>query len=101
MHFRCAFKNTPKYNEVLGKGKIVKRSWIEDSFNQRKYLPWRRYALVSEEALKGESEEEICEEANSESDQNKGTENGITFILSQHFQYNFLIIKNFLPFSCT
>lgn len=59
---RCAFKNTPKYNEVLGKGKIVKRTWIEECFNQRKYLPWRRYALVSAEASKPESDEEIWEE---------------------------------------
>lgn len=41
----------------------MKRTWIEESFNQRKYLPWRRYALVSAESTKPESDEEVWEEA--------------------------------------
>lgn len=59
-HLICAFVNTPKFNQVKGKGKIVKRSWIEDCYSQRKRLPWRRYALDRND--KGdESEEEVCE----------------------------------------
>ncbi|XP_060530345.1 DNA repair protein XRCC1 [Cylas formicarius] len=60
-HLVCAFANTPKFNQVKGKGKIVKRSWLEDSYNERKRLPWRRYALDKADAG-AESEEEIWEE---------------------------------------
>lgn len=60
--FRCAFTNTPKFNQVKGKGKIIKRKWLEDSHSQRKRLPWRRYALDKADASKEESEEEICEQ---------------------------------------
>ncbi|XP_075155589.1 DNA repair protein XRCC1 isoform X2 [Haematobia irritans] len=62
-HLICAFKNTPKYNQVKGKGKIVSRSWIEKCFDLKKYLPWRRYALDSEELTKPESDEEILDES--------------------------------------
>uniref|UniRef100_A0A1I8NZK9 BRCT domain-containing protein n=1 Tax=Stomoxys calcitrans TaxID=35570 RepID=A0A1I8NZK9_STOCA len=61
-HLICAFKNTPKYNQVKGKGKIVSRSWIEKCFKLKKYLPWRRYALDSDELKKPESDEEILDE---------------------------------------
>lgn len=61
--FRCAFKNTPKYNQVKDHGKIVKRSWVIDCFSSRKRLPWRRYALDSNETKTPESEEEILDEA--------------------------------------
>lgn len=40
--YRCAFANTPKFNAVKGKGKIVTRQWIEDCFAKRKRYPWRR-----------------------------------------------------------
>ena len=40
---RCAFLNTPKYNQVKGKGKIVKKEWIEDAYNMRCCLPWKRW----------------------------------------------------------
>ncbi|XP_030763796.1 DNA repair protein XRCC1 [Sitophilus oryzae] len=60
-HLICAFANTPKFNQVKGRGKIVKRKWIEDCYNEKKRLPWRRYAL--DKADNGpESEEEIWEE---------------------------------------
>lgn len=37
------------------------RKWLDDCYNERKKLPWRRYAL--DKADKGpESEEEICEQ---------------------------------------
>ncbi|KAG8229897.1 hypothetical protein J437_LFUL009761, partial [Ladona fulva] len=40
-HLICAFPNTPKFMQVLGKGHIVSKEWIEDSYTQRKRLPWR------------------------------------------------------------
>lgn len=60
--FSCAFLNTPKYNQVKGKGKIVKRNWIEECHTQRKRLPWRRFALDNNEQRQVESEDEIIEE---------------------------------------
>lgn len=59
----CAFSNTPKYNQVKGRGKIVTRSWIEKCYDSKKYLPWRRFALDSTELTKPESDEEILDEA--------------------------------------
>lgn len=44
-HLICAFKNTPKYQQVAGQGKIVTKNWIYDSYKQRKHLPWRNYRL--------------------------------------------------------
>ncbi|XP_076106258.1 DNA repair protein XRCC1-like isoform X2 [Mytilus galloprovincialis] len=44
-HLICAFSNTPKYNQVRGKGKIVKKDWILQSYKQKKLLPWRNYRL--------------------------------------------------------
>nr|CAH7731728.1 unnamed protein product [Callosobruchus chinensis] len=62
-HLICAFANTPKFNQVRGSGKIVKRNWIEECHSQRKRLPWRRFALDKND--KGDdSEEEIWEELN-------------------------------------
>ncbi|XP_053950988.1 DNA repair protein XRCC1 [Anastrepha ludens] len=62
-HLICAFKNTPKYNQVKGKGKIVTRSWIEDCNKQKKCLPWRRYALNGSDLNQPESEEEVLDES--------------------------------------
>ncbi|XP_032581214.1 DNA repair protein XRCC1 [Drosophila sechellia] len=62
-HLICAFKNTPKYNQVKGKGKIVTRSWIEKCYELKKYLPWRRYALDTNDLGQPESDEELCDEA--------------------------------------
>ncbi|XP_073835650.1 LOW QUALITY PROTEIN: DNA repair protein XRCC1-like [Musca autumnalis] len=61
-HLICAFKNTPKYNQVKGSGKIVTRSWIEKCYNSKKYIPSRRFALDSDELTKPESDEEIFDE---------------------------------------
>jgi len=57
--FSCAFSNTPKYNQVRGKGKIVGKDWIEDCFKEQKNLPWRRYALSRSDKDGDESEAEI------------------------------------------
>ncbi|KAL7743719.1 hypothetical protein ACLKA6_016782 [Drosophila palustris] len=62
-HLICAFKNTPKYNQVKGKGKIVTRSWIEKCYALKKYLPWRRYALDTTELGQPESDEELFDES--------------------------------------
>jgi len=60
-HLICAFVNTPKFNQVKGRGKIVKKDWIEKSYSDRKRYPWRRYCLDNQD--KGdESEEEIHEQ---------------------------------------
>ena len=61
-HLICAFANTPKFNQVRGKGKIVKKEWIEDCHSKRMRLPWRRYALDKNDQNKNESEDEVGEE---------------------------------------
>jgi len=61
-HLVCAFANTPKFNQVRGKGKIVKKEWIEECYTQRKRLPWRRFCLDRNDQNKAESEEELWEE---------------------------------------
>ncbi|KAI9559746.1 D repair protein XRCC1 [Daphnia sinensis] len=57
-HLVCAFYNTPKFLEVKGKGKIVKKNWVEDCYAKRKRLPWRRYCLDKNDRGE-ESEDEI------------------------------------------
>lgn len=37
-HLICAFKNTPKYVQVLGEGKIVDKRWIEKCYKEKKRL---------------------------------------------------------------
>ncbi|CAD5122714.1 DgyrCDS11120 [Dimorphilus gyrociliatus] len=58
-HLICAFKDTPKYNSVLGKGKIVKHHWIEDCFKQKKLLSSKKYRLDSSKSDSSESEDDI------------------------------------------
>ena len=60
-HLICAFTNTPKFNQVKGKGKIVKKEWLERCHSERKRLPWRRFCLDNGDK-KAESEEEVWEE---------------------------------------
>ncbi|KAE8743113.1 hypothetical protein FOCC_FOCC011277 [Frankliniella occidentalis] len=48
-HLICAFTSTPKYREVRGKAIIVTREWVDDCFQERKKLSWRRYALDKSE----------------------------------------------------
>ncbi|XP_064554886.1 DNA repair protein XRCC1 [Drosophila montana] len=62
-HLICAFRNTPKYNQVKGKGKIVTRQWIEKCYTLKKYLPWRRYALDTTESAQPESDVELYDES--------------------------------------
>ncbi|XP_055636700.1 DNA repair protein XRCC1 [Toxorhynchites rutilus septentrionalis] len=63
-HLICAFKNTPKYNQVHGKGKIIRKSWIERCHAQRKRLSWRKFALDSDDAERTDSEEEVIDITN-------------------------------------
>ncbi|XP_003699726.2 DNA repair protein XRCC1 [Megachile rotundata] len=58
-HLICAFKNTPKYQQMKGHTKIVSHTFIEDCFNEKTRFPWRRYALDNKEKNEPESEEEI------------------------------------------
>ncbi|XP_053658071.1 DNA repair protein XRCC1 [Anopheles marshallii] len=60
-HLICAYKNTPKYNQVQGKGKIVKQDWIEKCYTNRKRLSWRKFALDTAEANVSDSEGEIVD----------------------------------------
>ncbi|KAJ8945094.1 hypothetical protein NQ318_005274 [Aromia moschata] len=97
-HLICAFANTPKFNQVKGKGKIVTRKWVEDCYSQRKRLPWRRYALDKADAAKNESEDEICEEIkgnsppqeradnDSEGDYNEGSDTEERIVRIQELQ---------------
>ncbi|GFS03558.1 DNA repair protein XRCC1 [Elysia marginata] len=57
-HLICAFQNTPKYQQVSGKGKIVTKSWVTDSHKMKKLLPWRKYRLGDAESPEESSEEE-------------------------------------------
>ncbi|KAI4462474.1 dna-repair protein xrcc1 [Holotrichia oblita] len=85
-HLVCAFTNTPKFNQVKGKGKIVTKAWVTDCHAQRKRIPWRRYALDKNDKNKDESEEEILEEvdevpevpvqANDDNDDNRDNKSG-------------------------
>jgi len=61
-HLVCAFANTPKFNQVVGKGIIVKKDWVEECHRQRKRLPWRRFWLDKRDEGREESEDEIWEE---------------------------------------
>ncbi|XP_016962038.1 DNA repair protein XRCC1 [Drosophila biarmipes] len=79
-HLICAFKNTPKYNHVRGKGKIVTRGWIEKCYKLRKYLPWRRYALDTNDLGQPESDEEICDEATKPSSRRESSEEDVVMM---------------------
>ncbi|XP_072166365.1 DNA repair protein XRCC1-like [Diadema setosum] len=46
-HLICAFANTPKFNQVKGKGRIVKKEWVSDCYRKRTLLPWKRYQLTN------------------------------------------------------
>uniref|UniRef100_A0A0A9XHU0 DNA repair protein XRCC1 n=2 Tax=Lygus hesperus TaxID=30085 RepID=A0A0A9XHU0_LYGHE len=61
-HLVCAFRNTPKFNQVRGSGKIVKKDWIEKCYEARKRFPWRRFALDPSDQTQPESDEEILED---------------------------------------
>lgn len=53
----CAFANTPKFNQVKGKGKIVTKKWITDCFKKSRCLPTRHYHLPGDSSSSDESSE--------------------------------------------
>ncbi|CAG5118439.1 unnamed protein product, partial [Candidula unifasciata] len=57
-HLVCAFPNTPKYQQVAGKGKIVTKAWIIDCYKNKKLLPWRNYRLGDADSPDESSDEE-------------------------------------------
>ncbi|XP_058062646.1 DNA repair protein XRCC1 [Anopheles bellator] len=60
-HLICAYKNTPKYNQVQGQGKIVKKEWIEKCYSSRRKLSWRKFSLDTAQAQMSDSEDEIVD----------------------------------------
>ncbi|KAK2583276.1 hypothetical protein KPH14_009284 [Odynerus spinipes] len=58
-HLICAFKNTPKYQQLKNHCKIVSHKFIEDCHDKKTRFPWRRYALDNKDKNQSESEEEI------------------------------------------
>uniref|UniRef100_A0A6B2E738 Putative dna repair protein xrcc1 isoform x1 n=1 Tax=Phlebotomus kandelakii TaxID=1109342 RepID=A0A6B2E738_9DIPT len=68
-HLICAFKNTPKYNQVRGLGKIVQKDWILDCYARKIRFPWRRYALERRDRDESESEDEVQDETLRSADQ--------------------------------
>ncbi|XP_037038333.1 DNA repair protein XRCC1 [Bradysia coprophila] len=62
-HLICAFKNTPKYRQVHGHGKIITKDWIVECHKRKMRIPWRRFALDGDDGDASESEEEILDES--------------------------------------
>ncbi|XP_013394562.1 DNA repair protein XRCC1 [Lingula anatina] len=44
-HLICAFSNTPKFQQVDGKGCIVSHQWIKDSHRNKKLMNWKDYKV--------------------------------------------------------
>eukprot|EP00794_Sanderia_malayensis_P011119 gene11119-12289_t len=44
-HLICAFKNTPKFNQVKGKGIIVSQKWIIDCAKRKERFPIKDYRM--------------------------------------------------------
>ena len=82
-HLVCAFANTPKFNQVRGKGKIVKKEWLEECHRQRKRLPWRRFCLDKKDKDQDESEEEVWEEEPKDDDDDCDTDEEIERIKAE------------------
>lgn len=61
-HLICAFANTPKFNQVKGKGKIVTKKWITDCFKKSKRLSTRDYHLPGDSSSSAGSSDEEKEE---------------------------------------
>ncbi|XP_045611538.2 DNA repair protein XRCC1 [Procambarus clarkii] len=57
-HLICAFINTPKYQQVKGRGRIVSAKWISDCHKNKIRYPCKRYALEKGHD-QTESEDEI------------------------------------------
>lgn len=44
-HLVCAFANTPKFKEVQGKGKIVRKKWIDECDEKKRRLNTKTYRI--------------------------------------------------------
>ena len=58
-NFSCAFKNTPKYRAVVGKGQIVGQQWVDDCHSQKGKLPTVPYRLDTPDASEPSDSEEV------------------------------------------
>merc|ERR1712203_12621 len=63
-HLICAIAGTPKYNQFLGRGKIMKKEWVYQQSSQRKKISWKLFSL----APVNSSDESESEEPQVESD---------------------------------
>jgi len=78
-HLICAFTNTPKYQSVSGKGRIVSQDWVKECYRKKKLLPWRRFRLGNAPSPPGSDTEEKTESkhhivsTNSQTDTNTGS----------------------------
>merc|ERR1712142_6266 len=99
-HLVCAFANTPKFNQVKGKGIIVKKEWIEECHSQRKRLPWRRFCLDRKDERKDESEEEIWEEENIGVDADLDTDEEIEQIRRAEMDEKSIKASNVSQYAC-
>ncbi|GAB6024267.1 X-ray repair complementing defective repair in Chinese hamster cells 1 [Chamberlinius hualienensis] len=51
-HLICAFRNTPKFNQVKAEnGKIVSKEWIFDCHKLKTRLPWTKYNMRTDEPV--------------------------------------------------
>lgn len=76
-HLICAVKNTPKYNQFLGRGKIMKKEWVFAQKQERTKIHWKKYSLapVSEGSeSEGEPEIETADEWTSGSEEDESTD---------------------------
>ncbi|KAK3881758.1 hypothetical protein Pcinc_013840 [Petrolisthes cinctipes] len=62
-HLVCAFKNTPKYQQVqLSKGRIISGSWVTQCHKDKKRYPCKRFDLDARSQGDKEEEEEVWAE---------------------------------------
>jgi hypothetical protein len=45
-HLICAIAGTPKYDQFLGRGKIMKKEWVYQQHTQRKKICWKQFSLA-------------------------------------------------------
>lgn len=62
-HLICAFANTPKFNQVKGKGKIVKKTWLKSCQDNKRRMNTKNFRMdgggdSSYESSSSEEEEE-------------------------------------------
>ncbi|XP_043192876.1 DNA repair protein XRCC1-like isoform X1 [Amphibalanus amphitrite] len=61
-HLICAFRNTPKFTAVRGKGKIVRGEWLTECAKQRRRLGWRKFATDPSDSRQPDSGDELWAE---------------------------------------